>query len=84
MLGAPLGKTAVAYVTHMELQSEQALRSQSASSGGLDGYCIRATNVFEWLRQLLAQACFYKRKENFLVSVKDILTSCFYVILCVL
>lgn len=75
VIGAPVGKTAVAHITHMELKSPEPLsrsepddNSGSASNGG------RITNVVEWLRQLISLQRFYKRKENFLVSVKDIFT----------
>jgi hypothetical protein len=77
VIGASLGKTAVAYVTHLELKfteeeddldlSESANHQEGFPAGG-----SRATSVFEWLRQLLTLYRFYKRKENLLVSVKDI------------
>lgn len=58
VIGAPVGKTAVGYLTHME-------NHPTVSASQLDG-------SFEWLRQLITHKHFYKRRDNFLVSVKDI------------
>jgi hypothetical protein len=74
VIGAPVGKMAVAYVTHMELKCTEELVPEG-NKGPEQEHNSRVTSVFEWLRQLLTLWRFYKRKDNHLVSVKDIFTS---------
>jgi P-loop containing dynein motor region len=59
VIGAPIGKTAVAHITHLETSAK--LSAEEKPYG-----------AFEWLRQLISHNRFYKRKDNFLVSIQDI------------
>ncbi len=69
VIGAPIGKSAVAYVSHLEqLQQGPEAMNDDQSLNNFDN------DALEILRQLMEMGGFNRRKNNFFVSVKDILS----------